>query len=140
MARSTRLLPLYIATTSSALAYRAGIEREFPDWPAPIFDANEHASHLIAGVTIGFLARQISENIGKLRKRAFAIGVLGATTAGALFETPLSDKLWYRDTTLSVGDIVYTSIGGVVGALCVKRANDTPLPAVVDITDVEHGQ
>ena len=121
MYASTRKAPLAVATALSMYAYELGDQRKFPEWPAP-FDANQHAAHLIAGVTIGYSSRMLLNGY-EITKNHSLPGALGITAlAGTLFETPLSDLVWYRNTTHSTADILYTVIGGVAGALCVKRS------------------
>lgn len=111
---------LATALALSAVAYEIGRERRFPDWPVPL-DMNEHASHPGPGVVIGYGCRLLSDKIRYLKQMPMLAPIIGSTIAGTLFEFE-GDHFWYRHNTLSLVDVAYTTLGGVIGGLCVRSA------------------
>jgi hypothetical protein len=104
----------------SAVAYEVGRERKFPDWPVP-FDLNEHASHPGPGIIIGYTCRTFADKVRHLKQIPMIAPVIGSTLAGTLFEFE-GDHFWYRHNTFSLVDMAYTTLGGVIGGLCVRNA------------------
>lgn len=91
-------------------------------------DIYEHAAHIAPGIALGYGFKAAAERLpARLRQYATAVSIAGVGIVATLFETQISDILWYRNTTKDPVDALYTVIAGAVGAYCLKTKNNDPV-------------
>ena len=131
----TRKLPLTIAAAGSGYLHKQGKAGQLPDLPVP-FDLNQHASHIGAGVVLGFALRYFGEKVDCIRNRAFMVSVIGTTALGGLFEVT-ADLVWYRNTTPDAVDAVYVAISSIIGASCIKTVAESDKSFIPETTSLQ---
>lgn len=118
----TRKCLLVGSIAVSSAAYVLSDMNEVPRNSTNILDLSEHAAHLAPGIALGYSLKAIAERLPtRIKNYATAISITGVTIAASLFETQVSDMVWYRNTTKDINDVYYTVAAGIIGALCIRK-------------------
>ena len=119
--RTRKSLLLGSIAVSSAV-YGLASDNDLPSTDTNFFNLHEHAAHLAPGIMLGYSIKAFAEHLpGRLKNFTNTISIAGVALIAGLFETQVSDALWYRNTTKDINDVYYTVAAGFVGALCLRN-------------------
>jgi len=113
----------------ASAAYVLSDLHEVPRSDTNILDISEHAAHLAPGIAFGYGFKALVEQLpARIKNYATAFSIAGVTIVASLFETQVSDVIWYRNTTKDINDVYYTVAAGIIGALCLRsKSKQRPL-------------
>jgi len=99
-----------------------------PRSAVPLLDVHEHAAHVAPGIMLGYGIKVAVDTLSeRLRQYSTAVSIASVGVVATVFETHISDILWYRNTTKDPVDALYTIAAGAIGAYCFKTKNNDPM-------------